>query len=74
MRLLLDTEIWLWSLTAPERLSDNARRALEDAANDLFLSAASSWEISIMVARGLLPLPDTPARYVPSRMAPHAVA
>lgn len=69
MRLLLDTEIWLWSLTTPERMSDEARDALEDAANEQYLSAASSWEISIKAALGKLPLPDAPARFVPSRMA-----
>ena len=69
MRLLLDTEIWLWSLTAPERMSDDARLAVEDSANDLFLSAASAWEISIKASIGKLPLPDVPARYIPSRMA-----
>ncbi len=69
MRLLLDTEVWLWSLTAPERMSDEARDALEDASNELYLSAASSWEISIKAALGKLPLPDAPARFVSSRMA-----
>ena len=69
MRLLLDTEIWLWSLTTPERMSDGARDALEDAANELCLSAVSAWEISIKAALGKLALPDAPARYIPSRMA-----
>ncbi len=52
VRLLLDTEIWLWSLTTPERMSDDARRALEDAANELYLSAASAGEISIKAKAG----------------------
>ncbi len=69
MRLLLDTEIWLWSLSEPERMSDEARRALEDVDNKLYLSAASSWEISIKAALGKLPLPDVPARFISSRMA-----
>ena len=44
MRLLLDTHVWLWMLAAPERLGE-ARATLEDADNELLLSAASSWEI-----------------------------
>ena len=41
---------------------------LADPANDLFLSAASSWEIAIKYALGKLPLPEPPGRYVPRRM------
>ena len=69
MRLLLDTGVWLWSLTEPERLNDEARAALEDASNELLLSAASAWEISIKAALGRLPLPEPPSRYIPGRMA-----
>lgn len=69
MKLLLDTEIWLWSLTAPERMNDVARLALEDPSHDLFLSAASAWEVCIKAALGKLPLPEHPSRYIPSRMA-----
>jgi PIN domain nuclease of toxin-antitoxin system len=42
---------------------------LEDPANEIFFSAASSWEIAIKYALGKLPLPEPPRRYVPSRMA-----
>jgi PIN domain nuclease of toxin-antitoxin system len=41
---------------------------VEDTSNDLFLSAASAWEISIKYALGKLPLPEPPTRYVPSRL------
>lgn len=68
MRYLLDTHVWLWMLTAPERLSPGARRAITDSHTDLVLSAASSWEIAIKYAIGRLPLPEVPETYVPSRM------
>ena len=42
---------------------------LEDPANEMLLSAASSWEIAIKYALGQLPLPELPHRYVPARMA-----
>jgi PIN domain nuclease of toxin-antitoxin system len=54
--------------TAPERFSSSAIAALRDTGNELFLSAASSWEIAIKYALGRLPLPLPPAQYVPSRM------
>ncbi|HUC15700.1 MAG TPA: type II toxin-antitoxin system VapC family toxin [Acidimicrobiales bacterium] len=67
MRLLLDTHVFLWLLTEPERLGKHVA-SLEDLSNELFLSAASSWEIAIKVQLGRLDLPDEPKRYVPDRM------
>ena len=47
MRLLLDTHAFLWWLAGNTRLSTGARRAIEDPANDVIVSAASAWEITI---------------------------
>lgn len=69
MRLLVDTHVWLWLQTEPQRLDDAVRDLLADAGNDLILSAASSWEVAIKYALGRLPLPEPPGRYVPDRMA-----
>jgi PIN domain nuclease of toxin-antitoxin system len=68
MRILLDTHCWLWMETAPQRLSERTRALLEDPDNELYLSAASSWEIAVKYALGKLPLPELPARYVVSRL------
>jgi PIN domain nuclease of toxin-antitoxin system len=70
---LLDTHVWLWMLTDPDRLVGRARVIVEDAATVLLLSAASSWEIAIKHALGRLPLPEPPERYVPERMRATAV-
>ena len=67
MRLLLDTHIFLWLHTEPERLGEHLP-LVEDQRNELLLSAASSWEIAIKYALGRLPLPESPQRYVPERM------
>jgi PIN domain nuclease of toxin-antitoxin system len=64
VRLLLDTHVFLWLNASPERLG-RALAELEDSRNRLVVSAASSWEIAIKHARGRLPLPDPPERYVP---------
>jgi len=69
MRLLLDTQCWLWMLLAPERFSPRARRIVEDTSHTLYLSSASAWEIAIKHALGKLTLPEPPATYVPSRVA-----
>ena len=68
MRILLDTQCWLWLHAEPERFGAEALAAIEDTRNRLFFSAASAWEIAIKYALGRLPLPVPPADYVPSRM------
>lgn len=68
MRVLLDTQVWLWMLMAPDRFSDEVRGRLESPASELLLSAASTWEIAIKVGIGKLDLPDVPERIVPKLM------
>jgi PIN domain nuclease of toxin-antitoxin system len=68
MRLLLDTQCWLWMLVSPERFTPETREMLVAPGTELFLSAASAWEIAIKYALGKLPLPSPPYEYVPSRM------
>lgn len=65
--LLVDTHVFLWMQTAPERLGA-ATELLEDAETVIHLSAASSWEISIKWSLGKLPLPESPTSYIPDRM------
>ena len=73
MKYLLDTGVWLWSNFEPERLSPKAESILEDLGNELFLSAASAWEIAIKFAAGKLHLPEPPSSYVPRRMADQGI-
>ena len=68
MKLLLDTQIWLWMQASPERFSSAARHMVDDQDNVLLLSPVSAWEISTKYALGRLTLPIPPAEYVPSRM------
>lgn len=68
MRFLIDTHCWLWLQATPDRLPGELLLQLEEPAHDLFLSAASSWEIAVKYALGKLPLPEVPSRYVPQRM------
>lgn len=67
MKILLDTHIFLWLQTDPDRLGSRLE-LVRDERNELLLSAASSWEMAIKYELGRLPLPETPADYVPSRM------
>jgi PIN domain nuclease of toxin-antitoxin system len=56
-------------LAEPELLREESRRLLASADNELFLSAASSWEIAIKVSIGRLSLPGDPADLVPAWLA-----
>jgi PIN domain nuclease of toxin-antitoxin system len=49
---LLDTHLLLWALAAPAKLPAAARKQIEAA--EVFVSAASIWEISIKSALGKL--------------------
>jgi PIN domain nuclease of toxin-antitoxin system len=47
VKLLLDTHLLLWASDRPEKLSDQARRLLNDSDNALVFSVASLWEVAI---------------------------
>jgi PIN domain nuclease of toxin-antitoxin system len=56
LRLLLDTNVFLWSAFEPGRLSRIARSAVEDTGNTLVVSAVTPWELGIAVNKGRLNL------------------
>jgi PIN domain nuclease of toxin-antitoxin system len=51
MKMLLDTHLLLWAAGQPDRLSPEARRFIDNPANELLFSAASLWEV--VIKRGL---------------------
>lgn len=51
-RLLLDTHLLLWAVSAPHKLSVATRKRIDDC--EVFVSAASIWEVSIKAALGKL--------------------
>jgi len=55
VRLLLDTHAFLWWLAGDEALSMPARNAIADEANEIFVSAASAWEMTTKHRIGKLP-------------------
>ncbi|MGA8870199.1 MAG: type II toxin-antitoxin system VapC family toxin [Candidatus Acidiferrales bacterium] len=68
MKYLLDTSVFLWALAVPSKLNRRARNLLSNEREGLFLSAASSWEISLKFGLEKLELPEPPAKYVPKWM------
>jgi PIN domain nuclease of toxin-antitoxin system len=74
MRLLLDTHVFLWYISADPQLPIAFRDAIRDPANEVFLSVASVWEAVIKHCLGKLPLPDAPAEYLPRQREAHRIA
>ncbi|MES2981663.1 MAG: type II toxin-antitoxin system VapC family toxin [Verrucomicrobiota bacterium] len=58
MRLLLDTCTLLWFLRDDAELSETAANAIEDPANEVFVSAVSIWEIAIKAGLGKIKAQD----------------
>lgn len=73
MRVLLDTQVFLWWNLDDQRLSARVYDLLGDPVNNLVLSVASAWEIAIKVRLGKLNLPDPVQVYVPARLAHYQV-
>ena len=69
MKVLLDTQIWLWAITGDARLGPKAQALLRARKNTPLLSIASAWEITIKFRLGRLPLPSEPETFVPARLA-----
>jgi PIN domain nuclease of toxin-antitoxin system len=59
MRFLLDTSALLLALSEPERLSSDARAAVEDPDSTVLVSAASVWEIAMKRSLGKLEAPES---------------
>ncbi|MBN1452094.1 MAG: type II toxin-antitoxin system VapC family toxin [Anaerolineales bacterium] len=69
MKYLLDTHTFLWWNLGDSQLSERARELISDGKNEIFLSAASAWEIAIKTAKGRLVIPEEPAQYLANRMS-----
>lgn len=65
MRLLLDTHAFLWWCDDDPQLGEAERAAVRDGANEVFLSAASVWEMAIKQALGRLKVPEPPSVAAP---------
>ena len=72
VQMLLDSHAFLWWIADSARLSGAARRAVEDDANTIFVSAASAWEITTKHCIGKLAQAEVVARDVTGSIAGQA--
>jgi PIN domain nuclease of toxin-antitoxin system len=69
VRLLLDTHALIWWLAGDPSLSANAKAAMIDPESEVFVSAASAWEIATKYRIGRLPQAAALALDVPGALA-----
>ncbi len=60
-------------MTGDTKLSASVASAVRDPQNQVFLSAVSFWEISLKHSLGKLPLPQSPAQFIPLQRDKHLI-
>jgi PIN domain nuclease of toxin-antitoxin system len=73
MRLILDTNVFLWIITDDPRLSTSARRAFLDEGNALLLSMASVWEMFVKIGTGKLVVAEEPASFLRDQLSQNRI-
>lgn len=64
MRYLLDTHTLLWIVEDNQKLSQKAKQIYLDKGNDLYLSAASIWEMAIKISLRKLSLEESLPKFI----------
>jgi PIN domain nuclease of toxin-antitoxin system len=64
MKVLLDTQAFLWWITNNPQLSSTVKSILSDRNNQVYFIAASGWEIAIKAQLCKLKLPSNPEIYI----------
>jgi PIN domain nuclease of toxin-antitoxin system len=63
VRVLLDSHAFLWAATADDRLPPAVEGLIEDGGTRVFISVATTWELTLKVMGGKLRLPGPPAEH-----------
>lgn len=72
--LLLDTCTLLWLAAEPKKISNAARRAIDDERNALLVSDVTALEITLKWSAKKLVLPTPPRLWIESQLALWAIA
>lgn len=64
MKFLLGTHTLLWFIDGDAQISPKARKTIEDTKNEIIVSVASLFEISIKLKVGKLSLRKSPAEFI----------
>ena len=74
MKLLLDTHIFLWFISADVRLPDVIQDHIRDPDNEVYRSVTSIGEAIIKNQIGRLPLPQSPETYLLEQRERHLLS
>ncbi len=74
MKALLDTHVFIWWILEDARLTERVRTMIIDEETELYLSAASCWEIAIKAGLGRIILPARPDLFIAGQMSENAIA
>ena len=74
MKLLLDTQAFLWYITNNSKLPRYAFDAIRDKSNEAYLSVVSVWEALVKCQIGKLALPAPADEYINEQCAAHRIA
>jgi PIN domain nuclease of toxin-antitoxin system len=73
MRLLLDTQAFLWLATGDSQLSKKAKNVFLDEDNDCYFSLASIWEIAIKTSLGKLKLHQPLEKFILNQLQENSI-
>lgn len=73
MKILLDTHAFLWLIADAPELSKKAKKIFLDQDNDLFLSLASIWEMTIKLSLNKLQLKQPIEKFIPSQLQENSI-
>jgi PIN domain nuclease of toxin-antitoxin system len=73
MKYLLDTMVWLWSLGPTDKIGRAGLEILTNGEEEIYLSAASAWEVAIKTQLGKFTLAEPPGTYVPKRLSAQGI-
>lgn len=74
MRLLVDTQVFLWWVNGSRGMPLRVSRLFADPGNELLLSVASCWEVAIKTSLGKLRLPQPPGAFFPLQLQANGMA
>ncbi|MEY4908103.1 MAG: hypothetical protein RL260_1821 [Pseudomonadota bacterium] len=67
--VLLDTHVLVWLVEGDERLSIRARTAIDEAGDQVWISAITPWEIGMLASKGRLRLGQAVERWMGAVLA-----
>ena len=73
MKILLDTQAFLWLIADAPQLTRLAKKNFLDQKNELFLSLASIWEIAIKTSIGKLTLNMSVENFIPNQLQENGI-